>query len=638
MKKILLAYLLVTPTILQAQLSAEQRIPDSVIGWWDNTRYDHYIQPTTDPVQKRRIQITDSLVSWMKKSYTPVGGLGTWTRQNQKSWFGTQFLVWNVSHDKMWTDEKGHFKPIPEENTAFAIQANTLPAVAVLDFLNFGTDYYFTWPPDGYMSEVEKNRRKGYVFKTHPNVSSFITRITARQNCIILSPGNIPPYVEVTIGEFLDKAEASIDKEKQKEKERINSQWPGNDERNSKTRAEVWAGKEEQFNKTLARIHIWREKYRHQLNEPAIYNGYNQTLLGAFDDDNNDPFAVREMDRASLNYHIVYKVPAATVEKCKSEFPQWITAWYPFESKEDGNQLYEMSTAMTENVNYAYLYNYFFDPAKVKGKAYTASNADQLKARLDAYRKKNQDNAASTPVTGKWGPNVHFFDDFAASPAGGDPAGWQFSRFGEHAVVTTPANENGKWLLLGANNTVTPVLIKRPFPANFLLEYDQVTDAFPGRFGGSARLYLSSNIPTANGGETGAPNSAIISLDINAGNEDDYTNNNYRGEAIFKLKKTPEVNTENGVSGAQYNYPLKEFTNKKTKVHVGLQVKNGQFTVFINEKPVITAKDMLLSYGSPCADCSIPASLRFNILKWTCTTDRPAETKVYISNVKITQL
>lgn len=57
-----------------AQLSAEQRIQDSVIGWWNNNQYDH-LQPQKDPLGKKKEMHLNKMVEFLKKSYIPVGGL-----------------------------------------------------------------------------------------------------------------------------------------------------------------------------------------------------------------------------------------------------------------------------------------------------------------------------------------------------------------------------------------------------------------------------------------------------------------------------------------------------------------------------------------------------------------------------------
>lgn len=619
------------------QLTAEQRIQDSVIGWWDNKKYDNQLKPSKDLIQRKRIQIDDSLLAWVMRSYTPVGGLGTYTRQNFPGRFGLFLAVWNVSHEKMWTDAQGHFRPIPEEATPFGIQANVLPAVTAMDFLNGKGDYYFTWPPDGYMVPEEAKRRAGSDFKNHPNVNPFITRITNRQNCVILSPGNRMPFVEVTIGEVLEKAEASQAGEKQKEQERIRAQWPGSDPGAAAARQEANSFLEKKFEACIRRIQHWKQVYRDRLSEPATFSGSHQTLLMAFNDDQIDPFRVTPIERERGEYGLVYKIPASLVEKCNSAQPQWLTAWWTFQTPQDGNQLYEMSRSMTEHINYTYLYNYFFDTAKIKGKPYRPSAEGELKARLDAYRRKNAVSLAAGEQVNSSDPRIHFQDDFSSGQPGSDPLNWYFNKSGRHSVVATVSGEPGNWLSLGFNNEVMPSLLKKPFPRDFTLEFDLVTSDFSGRYGGSISLTLSTWQPNDNGMIVRKGDGAQLTLDLGAGSENDFTNNNYSGMARLQLSKTPEVNTENNSGGATGQYELREFTNRKRKLHVALSVKQGQLSLSANGKVVITAKEMKRAYGSDCTDCSIPLNLLFNHLFLKSTTDRPDETRVYIGNIKITK-
>ena len=58
----------------------------------------------------------------------------------------------------------------------------------------------------------------------------------------------------------------------------------------------------------------------------------------------------------------VYKIDAALEAKMQGKIPQWIAIAFPYRTKENGNQLYEMHTALAENLNYEYVYNYFFNP------------------------------------------------------------------------------------------------------------------------------------------------------------------------------------------------------------------------------------------------------------------------------------
>jgi hypothetical protein len=612
-----------------AQLTPEQRIQDSVIGWWDNNKFDNALKPTTDPLQKKRVDITNLITDWVKKSYTPVGGLGTVTRINNSTSFGVKFLVWNVSHDKEWTDAKGRFKPIPEENTPFGLWCNLIPACYKVPFLNYDGANYFVWPTDGYRSTVEN--KADLDLKKFPALSKFYTRSNESQ-IVILAPGNKMPFVEVTIGEYLNGALANIDKELQKKKDDILDANRGSDESTVKRRESFYAYQDEEFERFRKGIRKWLELYKDRLNEPALVNHLQPTIYDFHGD--TDPFRKSISDPV----HPVYKIPKDVIEKCKTDKPQWIAAYCYYENEERGNQLYEMYRSFTEHINYEYIYNYFFDPEKVKGKPYTPSNETQLKERLEEYRKKNAVSNTPTAAVSSTNSGSIFSDDFSSSKEGGDPANWFFKRYGKHAVVTTIKNQPGKWLQLGYGTPVHPSLLKKPLPQNFRLAFDMVTEGdFESRTGGAISLSLNTSAPTADGTEITGGNACRINMDIIAGNERDYTNNNYMGALKVTINANPDVNKQNYSEGISYTYPLVEFTNKKTTVHVAVTVKNNVVTVFINDKPVAESTSFKLAYGGKCINCGVPSGTKFNSIFWNNTTNDADHVKVYMSNVKITK-
>ncbi len=624
--------LLFLPFILAAQLTPEQRIADSVIGWWNNNRFDNHLKPSNDPLYKKRVEILDKIAEWMKKSYTPVGGLGTVSRENYQYAYGVRFLVWNVSFKKEWLDAGGHFRPIPEENTPFGIHINNIPSSYPVEYMNTPTQYYFTWPPDGYGSEDRKNADP----RIHPNVYKYITRQNSSQ-IVLLAPNNKLPFTEVTRGEYLDEAEASFDRELQKQKEIIKGQWPGDNERDAKSREEALAYRLKDIDRYRDAIHKWREKYRDHLQEPAVVRNMQPTLHNDFYGD-TDPFYISGNEKAAHQYYPVYKMSAALLAKCKSDQPQWIAIWFPYKTKEDGNQLYEMFTAVSQNLNYDYIYNYFFDPEKVKGKTYLPANEDQLKARLEGFRKRtaaaNAVTADNTSLTG----NIFFADNFNNSPDGGEPANWFFRKTGKHSAITPVKNQSGKWLQLGYNNNVSPVLLKKPLPDNFTLEYDLVTDGgFSTRTGGAATLILNSRPAREDGAEMVYDKGSRVVIDVESGNEADYNNNNYRGILRIAVNSTPSENNQNNSEGIFYEYELREFTNGKTKIHVAVKVQGGLLSVFVNDKQVATSKNFKLRYDGACITCGLPAGTRINSIFWNNKTSDADNIHVYLSNIKITR-
>lgn len=190
---------------------------------------------------------------------------------------------------------------------------------------------------------------------------------------------------------------------------------------------------------------------------------------------------------------------------------------------------------------------------------------------------------------------------------------------------------------LGAE-PVLPSLLKKPLPENFTLEYDFATDGeFSSRTGRSSNLILNTRPSNSEGSENTYNDGTSVNISIQSGNEADYDNNNYRGHIKIDINSTPSVNKQNFPEGISYTYPLREFTNKKTTVHVGVNVKSGVLTVFINNKPVAASTDFKLTYGGNCISYGVPDGIKFNAVYWKNTTDYAHNVKVYISNVKITK-
>lgn len=597
-----------------AQLTAEQRIQDSVIGWWNDNYWDRNWKPQTDPVGKKKEVHLKNMIEWMKKSYTPVGGLGTVTRYLEKNGYGVKFMVWNVSHEKEWTDAKGNFKPIPEENTKFYISVNKLWGSYPVSFINKpGQLFVFTWQADGYSPVGNKPGEDKRPLGIHPNAAKYIT-IRNETQSIILAPGNKIPFTSVTKGEYLQLAD-----------EALATKFTTANEYDKKAI--------DRIRKNIAQL---KEKHKASLTEAAVIKDM-QPSIHSFD--GFDPFDISEYNRAQKLYYPLYKLTADVIEKCKTADPQWITVSVPFQTQENGNQLYEMYTAITENINYDYIYNYFFNPEKIKGIAYKPANEDQLNARLTAYRNKNKADLNAPYNTPSLPPGIHFMDDFSSNTIGKEPANWFFNTYSKRCYITDVKRETGKWLALGYNTMVFPSLLKKPLPQNFTLEFDVATDGdYNSRTGGAVRLVLNSRKTTADGRETEDGNGARVEINIISGNEADYNNNNYRGEVRTKINAMPSVNTEPNNSEGIYDVkPLKEFTNKQTKIHVVVKVKNNNLGIFINNKELTTSSDFKLQYGGDCKVCGLPAGTIFNSIFFTNTTNNADAVKVYITNVKISK-
>ncbi|HEX4959163.1 MAG TPA: hypothetical protein VFV46_13355 [Lacibacter sp.] len=631
---------------LSAQLTPEERIQDSIIGWYSAAPKKATTPQTGEgkTFSVKQQENLNDIIKWMRQTYTPVGGLGTHAqgyfisagdyrpiKRFPPHSYGVDFRVWNVSYtyNGRWLDAKGHFKPVPEEYTRFDIEVNTLPGTWPISWINKNDRYVFTWEEDKTASNLIGDERKTADPKIHPNLYPWLTWQNKQVQSVFLVPGNKLPIVAVTKGELLQMAEESFEILLKELKMTIEQQFGSS---NKVAVEKAYEGRKKVMEKHLLNIQKLKAKHSATLNEPAIVSNYSMNIY-SFETD-PDPFVIREYALTNKDYYRVYKYSKELLQKCKTDQPQWLNITVPYRTKTDGNQEYEMYKSVIENFNYEYVYNYFFNPEKVKGKPYTPANESQLKARLDAYRKKGIETATTTNTSTS--PNVLLADDFSRNAEGSNAKGWNMSTGGEHSTITTLKNESGKWLKLGYNNVVSPFTIKKPLPQNFTVSFDIVTDEFNSRAGGTIILYMSTYPLLATGAENKAKDGAWLKLTIGAGNENDLTNNNYRGEAKLELHTNPPLFRENFNEGAFYTKSLTEFTNKKRKVQIKLSFNNGEIQLFINNTRVaLSGKDMKLAYGGICKDCRIPAGLSFNTITWENFTNNAKETGVYISNIKI---
>ena len=66
----------------------------------------------------------------------------------------------------------------------------------------------------------------------------------------------------------------------------------------------------------------------------------------------------------------VYKFSPTYYELSKLDKPQLVHISFPYATEKSETVDLEIFRAMTRNFNYQYVYDYFFNPEKVKGKSY----------------------------------------------------------------------------------------------------------------------------------------------------------------------------------------------------------------------------------------------------------------------------
>lgn len=615
----------------KSQLTKEERVQDSVIGWDVKNYYDRNYKLQTTPVGKQRDAVMAKMAEWLKASFTPVGSLGEYQRFSGTLGFGLHFQPWNVGYD--YLDAQKKFRPIPEEFTPAHFTANLVYGAWEIDFMSKKGESFMTFQPNGYApNSSEEKRRAGMDPRIHPNVYKMLPWIN-EWITIYITPDNKLPVIPVSRGELLDKAAASLDVVLEGLKKDETQRWQGN----PKGFESAMKARTEEVDKVRNNIISLKEKYKNSLNEQAMVVNY-QSDWRSFTNGSWDIFK----SGPNTTYYPVYKLDAATLEKMKGPKPVWLAVAVPFATKGDGTDQYELYTAITQNLNYEYIYNYFFAPEKVKDKPYTPSNAGELKARLEAYRNKNNYNLNSTSNNTAWAANVYFQDDFSKSRDGGDAVDWFYNHAGSTPFyIATPPGEKGKWLKLGVGRPIRPSLLKGPWPKSFTLEYDVVTDnTFTSSWGGATELMITSYPLSVNNTITKgtAAKNASVTIRTEAGNDAAArANSNYRGLLRVSVNNTPETNEENFVKGIRAEYQLTEFTDKKTKVHIAVKVKNGAISVLVNGKEAVKPGDFKMTYGGACKLCGVPAELQFNTLTFNNVTNDSGTVGVYIGNLKITR-
>ena len=135
----------------------------------------------------------------------------------------------------------------------------------------------------------------------------------------------------------------------------------------------------------------------------------------------------------------VYAIDPKMMELSKTDAPQWILiSWTAHLNDPISLSLHQ---AMLNNVNVQYIYDYFFDPEKVKGQPYKPLRSPSA---VEVVTAGKLSEAATLNAAD---PAVHFFDDFSSGVVGKKPLNWNstLDNTGASSVVTELKGVNGQW-------------------------------------------------------------------------------------------------------------------------------------------------------------------------------------------------
>lgn len=579
-----------------AQLSDLQRIEDSIIGW--KTTYS-FKGKTYKPLMAEgknfsvyQQSLRDTFITWMQRTYLPIGGFGDiyqrnfTTRQSKgpvPQGIGMDALIYGMNKN----ERTGKYEMTAnEDHNDVSIYTNALAGINNAQLFSTPEQFFFTMPRDNYGATfTDKNVIdivKDYGLHNGDRFSKYMVYFPSKSSVtVVLIPGNKLPIVQLTKGEVLVQCEKGLAREAANRKDA------------------------KQYQQCIKNLNYLKEKYKNKLHEPAVLYAWAGPSYADFV--NNETTLFVEDWYQQIPGYPVYRFTKEAIDSSKRDKPLWISITWEPRLPNTRVKPYEVHRAMMRYFNFDYVYDYFFNPEKVKGRPYTVANAGEQLAHMQQLRK-HYTVADNKPVS----PGSFFADDFSSNAEGVRPAGWSDSRNRTPASVVSLKTKPGKWVKLGHMNELSPsIALTKPLPENFTLEFDVETDEFSVRTGGSVLLSLNSN-------------QTSLQFLITAGNEADYNNNNYSGTA------KPAINSSVAGYDGGYNlsYALKEFSNKKTSLHATVKVKNEQVAFFINNKQIAPAT------GIPPNTQFRKISFMNNTQNWSPDGKSDA-VNVYISNVKI---
>jgi len=615
MKNMILVCCIFFPvSVLFAQGVSKQSIEDSVIGWMKVYNFKGVktgMKVDDKQYSANQVSICDSFANWIQASYIPKGGLGDVKKTvseklglyNQHTASLPQsygayakiyvFLKYNNSH-----------KLVPENNLGafWNVIANQVPGWPIRD-ISTATQYYFTMPSYESATGGEEQTKKIHDLAKSPNIkpytSFWVKDIEAGggTDYVMLCKDNRSPFIKLTKGEYLELLEKAIPRFYETEKKKIYEKEQGN-QKSITYFMKYLDEKTERFNTGLKKA---RERYRSRLGEIALTS--RQPSL--YDLEFGDVFSNGTLnDPESTSGRVpVYKVDPVMAELCKKDKPQWILVswwWSPNDAVE--KHLHE---SIINNFNFDYVYNFFFDPEKVKGTTYKPIRSPYSKEAVVVTQ------SSETSKKNMADKNIHFFEDFSTTGIGKKPIGWKttLGADGSTSIITNLDGLAGNWAVM-SDYILTPGQLKKPLPQNFTLSYD---------------LVAAQNFTWGAKGLT-----FQLSKETSPGNT----------ESFLKLKLRPGFAGRDGEATLETKFPVPPGYANGTKWFVATgfsnNKKNNRITVTIKKK-----EEMLLVFIDKIKiaeyEKAIPAALLFNAMSFFVSGNTAEPDKMYISNITISK-
>jgi len=595
--------------ITNAGFSQRNLYAGQYIGWMKMFNAAEQQKPyTLDHRQYsvKQMAISQAIVNWVQQSYTPKGALGQAFRlvndklglYNQQTKSLPQ-VYGALTKTYLDLKKEAQNKWVPETNTNWFMQVAINGKIGdFVDIITTPEQYFFYIPGENKLNAEQQQVANLLGFPSNSYLKKYISWYqpkgirTTLQYVVLLCKDNQKPYVQLTRGEYLDHLGKAIERDYAERIAKIKKD-NANDAKSIQKFSDY---QKEAYDRRIIAFNKLRENHKNKLTEKAAITQEQPDL----NIENSRP-DIFDGEPNSLKY-AVYKFDQARLTNSKTDIPQWIVISWDAEgvanNDDPGTHLHQ---SMLENIDYDYIYNYFFDPEKVKGVSYKPRRSATYEEKITAVEKSDQTKKNEADA------GVAFFEDFSNTPEGKPPVNWTSTanNDAQKARVEKATGEKENWVVV-KGQTIKPTTFKKILPLNFTASFDI---AVPKGFTWGAKaleFWITNENP-------GGKRDASIQLRLRPGFD------GRDGAAQFNIQSS---------GGNSYNdAEAYQFSNDKlmNRVSVVIKKSDGQLQLFINNKKLIDKTNIL------------PAGTQFNQF-WFHHINSDAESeKYYITNIKISK-
>ena len=639
-KEIILYSLLLIGFGATAQRTKDSQLEDSIFSWKGIPKLNPKAYSRTfTPAQLKQPEL---FARWLQQSYVPIGALDysyALAEPNKKEEVqpyasGINAAMWTAMWDNSF---KKVIRQPHTENPIYLLTNNIIDAEPIPMLTIPGRPVFMRRSPElekAFMGSSEKKNQfvRELKLEQHPQIGNYLIQYFGCDGdgclprvAVYLAPGNKLPIRALSKGEVLDMCEQAIPREADKAREKIS----GENRAYGAAAEQKWIThfNEETIPRWKSGIQKLRTRYGNALQEPAELKTSNGIAMINFYN-GDDIFDIEESRRKKLNTYGIYTYTDGVLDKSRQDTPLWVCiSWNPTDQNH-APYAREIHRSMITHFNFDYVFNYFFNPEKVKNKSYQILNDEIQKAHLAAYKvPKNKQPAVSKnlPAT------VYYYEDFSENNPGEKPTGWFIPSVGSPSIIATPDGETGNWVKIGQHRLM-PSSNGKQLPENFKMEFDVATDKnFTTNSGGSFLLRIHNKLLTPNGDYKDAPKQVFIDLDARSGNEK--FSQNPAGYTRIRATYTGMPTAIRYAAKEQYS---NDFSNKKNRVHFTIIKMGSKLTAMIDGKPI----EAIDKNGKPIPGFNeLPEGIRFSSFYYENSTNSSVkQVGIYVTNIKITQL